>query len=128
MAQRNIKRALLVPADGVIHFSADFSFGQSSDVDVIKVTFPKGCVGKVDAGVIYAQQQVIPEQENDKLIGNNQTYVFDLVNYPLGGQWSVFGTNHDIYPHTIRFLFGINTQIPESAEDDLPIILLPWQG
>lgn len=76
-------------------------------IDQIDVLFPNGCLGLVQAALLYGGTQVIPSQASS-IRANNETVSFPLSGlFPSGQDWQISLVNNGLFAHTVEIRFYV---------------------
>lgn len=81
----------------------------SSQVSSVIIRIPAGHAGLTGIALAYGHQPVIPRNTGAFLSGDDDTFSFDLTDYPAGVPWSVFVCNLDILSHVWQVTWEMET-------------------
>ena len=109
MAQRVLTRQVTVAAGTPVATPSvvDLSFTQGSVTD-IHIVIPDGHAGFTGIALQQANQQVIPEDTNSWIIGNNEPVYPPVSDYLNNGSWQARMYNTDVYDHTFHLRFLVD--------------------
>lgn len=109
MAQRVLTRQVTVPAGtpSSAPVAVDLSFSQGS-VTEVHIVIPDGHAGFTGIALAQANQQVIPEDTNSWIIGNNEPVYLPLSDYLNNGNWQAVMYNTDVYDHAFHLRFLVD--------------------
>lgn len=109
MAQRIEVKTVVVPAGTAIATpqKTDLSFRQGYPLRV-ELRIPPGPSGLVGVALAHSGTKIIPHDESEWLITDNEAVKWPLTDYPTNSNWQFWAYNTDVYPHTIqiRMLFN----------------------
>lgn len=91
------------------------------EVVEVEVLTPAGAAGLTGWRIASSKQQVIPNNTGTWIIGDNEVFKRETVNYPNSGDFQFIAYNEDIYNHTFQVRFSIRetqklTEAPGSSE------------
>lgn len=70
-------------------------------VDEITILVPPGPSGLVGFAFIHSFQQIIPFQDGEFIVADNEVLRWPLSRFPEGRGWIVRAFNEDVYNHTL---------------------------
>lgn len=108
--------------------SAPVEVDQVTDesVNIVRATvrIPAGHAGLTGIALAYGHQPVIPRNNGAYLSGDDDTFQFDLVDYPAGVPWTVFVCNLDLQSHVWQITWEMETE-PVGTTPAAPVSLPP---
>lgn len=109
MVQRIEIKDITVPAGVPRSFPSTFNLTwRLGYVQWVEIRFPPGTSGLVGVKVHHSGQRVIPHEDNNFIVTDNEIIKWEIEGFPSGSAWSVRAYNTDIYDHTIQTRWGIN--------------------
>lgn len=107
MADRIPAFRVTVPAGTAVAapVTVDVSFPQAT-VTEIEIVIPDGHAGFTGLALAQAQQQVIPDNDGNWIISNDEKIRWPVANTLDNGNWQAVMYNTDVYDHSfyVRFL------------------------
>ncbi len=124
MAERVEQFAPEVPAGtaATSPFSATFSMSPGV-VERVEIRVPPGPSGFMGFRLLHSGQVVIPFDQTDWLIADDEKMDWPLRGYPTGDKWSVQMYNEGIYDHTVYFRFFLDEIPQQTALSLVPIVM-----
>jgi hypothetical protein len=124
MAERVQARAITVPAGTLSTSPADFDLPwPRGDLVRLQVRIPPGPSGLVGFAVGHSNQTIIPADDGEWIIGEDEPLSWDTSGYPTGDAWFVRAYNEDIYPHTLYFRAEFNEVRPSNMDTVAPLAI-----
>jgi len=109
MAQRVEIKTITVPAGTLIAspLTVDLAFRQGH-VEQVEIRIPPGPSGLVGVALAHSDTVVIPHDESEWLVTDNEPVRWPFDGFPTSPAWSVRAYNLDQYDHSfqIRMLFA----------------------
>jgi hypothetical protein len=103
-------------------FSATFSMSPGV-VERVEIRVPPGPSGFMGFRLLHSGQVVIPFDQTDWLIADDEKMDWPLRGYPTGDKWSVQMYNEGIYDHTVYFRFFLDEIPQQTALSLVPIVM-----
>jgi hypothetical protein len=109
MAQEIRANSFTIPANtpATALASLDMTF-PPREVEAVEIVVPPGPNGVVGFYLANSGVQVIPINQGQFIISNDETLSWDLQGYINSGSWQVFGYNTGNSSHTIYFRWLLN--------------------
>lgn len=122
MAQRIEIKTVTVPAGTPIAAPAVTSLPWRQGYPVqVELRIPPGPSGLVGVALAHSGTKIIPHDEDEWLITDNEPVIWPLTGYPTNAVWTVLSYNLDVYAHDfqVRMLFD------ELGSPALPALTAP---
>lgn len=87
----------------------------------VEIRIPPGPSGLVGVALAHSGTQVIPHDESEWLITDNEPVIWPLTEYPTNANWTVRAYNLDVYSHT----FQVRMLLNEIGQTSLPPATVP---
>lgn len=123
MASRIEAFAITVPAGfgSTARNFLDIPF-QEGTVSRLEMRIPPGPSGLVGVQIWHSQQRLIPWGGDTFIIGDNESYDWQLTDYPTGGFWTLCAYNSDIYDHTVYLRLHVDDRAQAAPT---PVAIVP---
>lgn len=122
MAQRIEIKTIITPKATLIAapLLTPLTWRQGYPVQV-EIRIPPGPSGLVGVALAHSGTQVIPHDEGEWLITDNEPVIWPLTDFPTNATWTVKTYNLDVYDHTIQVRMLLN----EIGSISLPAAVAP---
>lgn len=95
----------------------------------VEIRVPPGPSGLVGVQFAHSGQVIIPHDDTEWLITDNEPVIWPLDGYPYNAKWTVRTYNTDVYDHTVQIRMLLNEIGSEMLQSHNPqAILPPWSS
>lgn len=137
MAERIEIKSITTPVGTAISapLKTALNFRQGAPVQV-EISVPPGPSGLMGIALAHSGTKIIPHDESEWLITDDEKVIWPLTEYPTNSNWEVWTYNTDIYAHKIqvRMLFNelgsnvLNPNVAPALEQAMPSAGIQSEG